>query len=140
MKKFFSLILGLVLLASCSSDDNGNSVDASKLTNKKWFQVSTQVFGLTIPYEHENIQCGKDYYMFETNGVLKTAYYDDDCSEDIYLDTWKLEGNKITITEDGDIIVGTVVTLNSTSLVVSSSIDVNEDGVEETAIVTFSSN
>ncbi|CAM3982731.1 hypothetical protein FLAN108750_03070 [Flavobacterium antarcticum] len=140
MKKFFSLALGLILLASCSSDDSSNSIDTSKLTNKKWIPVSTEVFGMTIPYEHENIQCGKDYEMFETGGVLKTVYYDFDCSEDIYLETWKLEGNKITTIEDGVIIVGTIVKLDATSLVVSAEVDVNEDGKDETLELTYSSN
>ena len=140
MKKIFSLVLGLVFLASCSSDDNNDSVDASKLTNKKWIPVSTKVLGMTIPYEHENIECGKDYNMFETSGVFKTVYYNLDCSEDIYLDTWKLEGNKITTIEDGTITVATIVKLDANSLVVTAMVDADENGTDEMVEVSFSSN
>lgn len=139
MKKIFSLVLGLVFFASCSSDDN-NSIDASKLTNKKWFPISTEVVGMTIPYEHENIECGKDYNSFLTGGVFKTVYFNFDCTEDVYLDSWKLEGNKITTIEDGYTTVATVVKLDANSLVVTAQIDVNDDGSKETVKLTYSSN
>lgn len=140
MKKIFSLVLGLVFLASCSSDDSNDSVDASKLTNKKWFPVSTKVFGMTIPYEHDNLQCGKDYNMFQDAGVFKTVYWNSDCTEDIYLDSWKLEGNKITTIEDGDITVARIVKLDANSLIVRAMVDVDENGTEENVEVIFSSN
>ena len=65
MKKIFALGFGILMLASCSSDDGGSSVNESQLTNKKWYYSKYVIEGVAMDYEHENIQCGKDYSLFK---------------------------------------------------------------------------
>lgn len=98
MKKFLSLVLGLVLLSACSSDDKESSVDSTKLT-KKWYYSTTKVFGMTFPYEdHE--PCGKDYIEFLTGGIVNSVDIWD-CEAFTDTGAWALEGKKLTISFDG---------------------------------------
>ena len=139
MKKILSLALGLVLLASCSSDDKESSVDVAKLTNKNWYINSYIVNGSTIPYENENPDCGRDYTKFESTGVVKDVYFND-CTP--YTDTgaWTLDGNNLSITEDGTLFQLKVITLNSNTLKIEGESDFNEDGIMEKSIVVFKAN
>lgn len=142
MKKLFTLALGLFLLVSCSSDDSGNStIDTSLLTNKKWYPSSTVIQGQTIPYEHENINCGKDYSMFMVEGVYKDVYLTMDCTEYVSTGTWVISGNTITTNESGDINSGTITKLTASELHVLAGYDIDDDGQEDgTATLVFSTN
>lgn len=137
MKKIFALGLGILMLASCSNDDNSNSIDSSKLT-KKWYFSTTKVFGQTFPYDdHE--ECGKDYLEFLSSGILKSVDIWD-CipySED---GAWVLEGNKITVSVDGEVSTGTIDKLTDTELQLTIQGDFNGDGNNETIVSTFTSN
>jgi hypothetical protein len=139
MKKVFALGLGILMLASCSKDDEASAIDASKLP-KKWYFSTTRVLGQTIPYDdHE--ECGKDYLEFLSSGILKSVDIWDCVS---YTDTgaWILEGNKITISFDGAAAAesGTVSKLTDTELQLTIRGDYNDDGKDETIISTFTSN
>lgn len=140
MKKILTLVLGLVLVASCSSDDSGGSIDASKLTNKKWYAVSTTVFGITFPIENDYPDCNRDYIMFNTGGVFVDAYHDQDCEEFIDNGSWVMEGKIITTNQDGEITSATVKKLTSSQLEVTTEEDFDEDGEMETITLLLSSN
>lgn len=134
-KKFLVLGFAALFLASCSKDDD-NSIDASKLT-KKWYYESTKVAGVTIPYtDHE--ECGKDYVEFVAGGVMRDVDVWD-CEEDVFLLGWSLSGNKLTVTDGTDVETATVKTLSNTKLVVSSKFDFDGDGTEETVYQNFTS-
>lgn len=139
MRKIFTLGLGLLLLSSCSSDDNGSSADVSKLTNKKWYFSKYVVLGQTIPYENDDATCGRDYNQFLSNGVLEEGYYNN-C--ELYLDegAWVLEGNKLIGSFEGDVQTATIKKLTDTALEIESKADYDEDGDEETVKVVFTSN
>lgn len=139
MKKIFTLVLGLALMTACSSDDSGNSVDVSKLTNKKWYFASYKVAGQTIPYENDDATCGRDYNQFLVNGTLEDAYFSD-CALFVDEGTWVLNGNKLTGTFEGDIETVTIKKLTGTELEVEAKNDFDENGTEETVRVVFTSN
>lgn len=137
MKKIYTLGLGLLLLASCSSDDGGSSIDVSQLT-KKWYFNTTKVAGQTIPYDdHED--CGKDYIEFVEGGEMRQVDVWD-CEE--YVDTaeWTLEGKTITISFFGQSASATITKLTETVLEVKTKYDFDEDGDEETVVETYTSN
>ena len=137
MKKIFTLGLGILMLASCSSDDSGSSIDASKLT-KKWYYSTTKVLGQTFPYEdHE--ECGKDYIQFIDGGVFKDVDVWD-CEEYEDVANWTLDGKKITLTFFGQSTTATIQKLTDTSLQVTYKDDFNEDGKDETVVQTYTSN
>ena len=138
MKKILTLVLGLTMMAACSSDDDGSStVDNSKIT-KKWYHNSTIIFGQEFPYDdHE--ECGKDYVEFLVNGTFKDVDVWD-CELDVETVTWKLEGSKLTLVfPDGskELIVSK---LTETVLEVTHQEDYDGDGAEETVISTFTNN
>lgn len=139
MKKILSMVLSVVLLASCSSDDKENSINAAKLVDKKWYRNSYIVNGATIPYENDNPDCGRDYSQFESTGVLRDVYFND-CTP--YTDTgaWTLNGNNLSITEEGTLFQLKITTLNATTLKIEGESDLNEDGITEKTIVVFKAN
>lgn len=140
MKKFFTLGLGILMLASCSSDDSGSSIDASKLTNKKWYAVSFKVLGQTIPVETDYPQCGREYIMFKTGGVFASNYFTVDCQEFIDNGSWVLDGKTIATNQDGSITNAKINKLTSTELIVTSQEDFDEDGKLDTITLTLTSN
>jgi len=138
MKKIFSLVLGLVLLASCSGDDNENTIDTSKLI-KKWYFSDSKIAGVITPYEdHE--ECGKDYVEFITPGVLKSV---DVWECEIYEEagSWTLAGNKLTISfpDEGAQQV-TISKLTDTALEITFKDSETEGGPEVTIVQTFTIN
>lgn len=139
MKKILALGLGILMLASCSSDDNDNSIDAAKLTGKKWYYSKYVVLGQTIPYENEDPSCGRDYNQFLPNGVLEDAYFSN-CELFVDQGAWVLEGNKLTGSFDGDAQTATVKKLTDSTLEIESTADFDENGTEETVRLVFTSN
>lgn len=141
MKKLFTLALGLVLLASCSSDDGGSStIETSKLTNKKWYGVSVTVLGQTFPVTNDYPDCDRDYVMFKTGGAFDSSYHNADCQEFVDSGTWTLEGTTITTNEDGDITSAVIKKLTATELEVTTQEDYNLDGQMETVTMVLSTN
>ena len=141
MKKFFTLALGLVLFASCSSDDNGgNTVETSNLTNKKWVAISFIIEGQTIPADIDFPECERDYIMFKPDGVFTNAYYTSECEEVIDNGSWVLEGNTITTNEDGEITVATIKKLTATEFEVDTQQDIDFDGQLEMITLVMTSN
>ena len=132
MKKIFTLGLGILMLASCSSDDSGSSIDNSKLTDKKWYSVSATVLGQTFPVENDYPNCERDYIMFKTGGVFETSYHTEDCQEFTENGAWVLDGKTITTNEDGDITNAVIKKLTNTQLEVTTQEDFNQDGEMET--------
>lgn len=135
MKKFLTLVLGLIMITACSSDDKGSStVDGAKIT-KKWYFSTTKIGGQTIPYtDHED--CGKDYVEFLSSGVFREVDVMD-CELIIDAGTWNLDGKNLTIFfSDGpkDFVVSK---LTATVLEVTYQEDYDDNGVLETVITTF---
>ena len=140
MKKIFALGFGILMLASCSSDDGGSSVNESQLTNKKWYYSKYVIEGVAMDYEHENIQCGKDYSLFKDTGVFVDAYYTSDCEEMITEDSWTLDGKKLSLNCDGEISTFTISKLTNATLEVTAKQDVDEDGKLDTIKMIFTAN
>lgn len=140
MKKIFTLALGFLILASCSSDDNGSSIDASKFTDKKWYAVSIKVLGQTIPADSDYPECGREYIMFKTGGVFATSYFNEDCQEFVEVGSWVLDGKTIATNQDGSITNAKIKKLTDTQLQVTTQEDYNEDGKTETITLLLSSN
>lgn len=140
MKKIFALGFGILMLASCSSDDSGSSIKASKLTDKKWYAKSFTVLGQTIPVESDYPECGKEYVMFKTGGVFESNYFTEDCQEFIDNGSWTLDGKNIVTNQDGDITDVTIKKLTATQLQVTSQEDFDGDGKKETITLLMSTN
>ena len=139
MKKIFTLGLGILILASCSSEDKRSSIDEAKLTNKKWYYSKYVVLGQTIPYENEDVSCGKDYNIFLSNGTFEEGYYSN-CEVFVDEGAWVLEGKKITVSTNGDVQSATIKKLTDSALEIESKGDYDEDGKEETIKLVFTSN
>lgn len=140
MKKIFALGFGILMLASCSSDDGGSSVQESQLTNKKWYYSKYVLKGIPVVHEHENIECGKDYSLFKDNGIMEDAYYAFDCEEMITEDQWTLDGKKLTIISEGESLTFTISKLTESTLEVTGKQDVDEDGKLDTIKMIFTAN
>ncbi|MDD3003326.1 hypothetical protein [Flavobacterium sp.] len=140
MKKIFTLGLGILMLASCSSDDGGSSVKSSQLTNKKWYYNKYIFNGVTSTDVHENIECGKDYSIFKENGVLEDAYYMTNC--ELYVDEnlWTLDGKKLLITSEDGVLTFTISKLTASTLEVTTKVDFDLDGKIDTMKMVFTSN
>ena len=138
MKKFLTLALGLILFASCSSDDNDNAIDSSKLS-KKWYFSDARIAGVSIPYDdHE--ECGKDYLEFIAGGVLKDVdVWDCEVYEDV--GSWTLAGNKVTVSfpEEGSQ-TATISKLTDTALEITFTESEVEGGPQVTIMQTFTIN
>lgn len=142
MKKLIGLGLALALFASCSDDDS-SSVNLDNLEGK-WYPVSTKVAGETFEYEH--MPCAKDYIEFVAGGVYRT-YEVWDCDGNTVSDsdqevgTYSTDGNKLTVTIDGDASTVTVKKLTGSTLNVSYKYDMDEDGEDDTTVTEiYSSN
>jgi len=135
MKKLFTLGLSLLLLASCSKDDDDKGIDVSKLTNKKWYFETTKVLGQTFPYDdHE--PCGKDYIEFLSTGMLRNVDVWE-CEEDIISIPYTLEGNQVTVTAFGETVTVTIQKVTNDRLEISYQEDFDENGTLETVVETY---
>lgn len=130
MKKIFLLFVSVALvgasLTSCSSDDNGGS--SSEIVGKWYAEKTTYTFMGQQTEQAYTHACPseKDYVNFKSNGNFVYAEYYSTC--ELFEDngTWVINGNELTLTQDGgaEQTIATIVTLTSTKLVIK--ID-NED-------------
>lgn len=135
MKKIVVLFLLVAISFSCSKSDDSVNVTEAKLVGK-WYFKTTKVAGLTFPYDdHE--PCGKDYIQFREDGfVVYGDVWDCELIEDV-VGLWSINGDKITINEDGETQTVKVTTLNSSTLVIKYKDDYFENDSEVTVISTF---
>ena len=105
MKKIVALLVVVAIALSfsnCSNnDDDSTSVTEANFT-KKWYYVSYEVNGQTIPYE--NSECARDYIKFISGGTFE-EYLVMSCDPlvaETVNGTWSLSGNTITLTFEGD--------------------------------------
>lgn len=142
MKKLFLLLSFVaVSLTACSDDDSSSSVAVNEANlMKKWYYVSYEVAGQTIPYD--NLACGRDYTEFLAEGVLKeyTVWACDPLDADTDLGTWSLSGNTISGTIFGETVTGTVSSLTATTLQITDTFDFDDDGTDETVKINYSTN
>ena len=142
MKKLLLLLSFVaVSLTSCSDDDSSSSVAVNEANlMKKWYYVSYEVAGQTIPYD--NLACGRDYIQFKANDVAEEYYVNscDPLDADTDLGTWSLSGNTISVTFFGSTLTGTVSSLTATTLQITDTFDFDEDGTDETVKVNYSTN
>ena len=142
MKKLFLLLSFVaVSLTSCSDDDSSSSVAVNEANlMKKWYYVSYEVAGQTIPYD--NLACGRDYIQFNANLVVE-AYYVYSCAPldaDTDIGTWSLKGNTVSVNFFGTTVTGTVSSLTATTLQVTDTFDFDDDGTDETVKINYSTN
>ena len=143
MKKLFLLLSFVaVSLTSCSDDDSSSSSVAVNEANlmKKWYYVSYEVAGQTIPYD--NFDCGRDYIQFKANDVVEDYYVNscDPLDADTDLGTWSLSGTTVSATFFGSTVTGTVSSLTATSLQITDTFDFDDDGTDETVKINYSTN
>jgi len=143
MKKLLLLLSFVaVSLTSCSNDDDSSSTVAVNETNlmKKWYYVSYEVAGQTIPYD--NLECGRDYMQFKADDVVEDYYVNscDPLDADTDLGTWSLSGTTISATFFGSTVTGTVSSLTATTLQITDTFDFDDDGTDETVKINYSTN
>jgi len=123
------LLLATAFFASCSSDDDGNSVSGN--LEAKWTPTKTvyKVGGQSSSdnYEDNEPGCDKDYLEFMANGTVKNAVYyknaSNVCTEDSATDgTWVKDGSSLTISNSSEYDgVYTIKKLNGSELQVQTS-------------------
>ena len=143
MKKLLLLLSFVaVSLTSCSNDDDSSSTVAVNETNlmKKWYYVSYEVAGQTIPYD--NLECGRDYMQFKADDVVEDYYVNscDPLDADTDLGTWSLSGTTVSATFFGSTVTGTVSSLTATTLQITDTFDFDDDGTDETVKINYSTN
>ena len=143
MKKLLLLLSFVaVSLTSCSNDDDSSSTVAVNEANlmKKWYYVSYEVAGQTIPYD--NLECGRDYMQFKADDVVEDYYVNscDPLDADTDLGTWSLSGTTISGTIFGETVTGTVSSLTATTLQITDTFDFDDDGTDETVKINYSTN
>jgi hypothetical protein len=143
MKKLLLLLSFVaVSLTSCSNDDDSSSTVAVNEANlmKKWYYVSYEVAGQTIPYD--NLECGRDYMQFKADDVVEDYYVNscDPLDADTDLGTWSLSGTTISATFFGSTVTGTVSSLTATTLQITDTFDFDDDGTDETVKINYSTN
>ena len=143
MKKLLLLLSFVaVSLTSCSNDDDSSSTVAVNEANlmKKWYYVSYEVAGQTIPYD--NLECGRDYMQFKADDVVEDYYVNscDPLDADTDLGTWSLSGTTVSATFFGSTVTGTVSSLTATTLQITDTFDFDDDGTDETVKINYSTN
>lgn len=107
--KISVLLLATAFFASCSSDDDGNSISGN--LEAKWTPIKTVLKALgssqTQNYDANEAGCDKDYFQFQADGTLKKAIYNrninNECAEESANDgNWMKDGASLTITNSSD--------------------------------------
>lgn len=98
MKKITTLLLFVVLLTSCSSDDsNGLAITEQNLLGKWYVKGGIINDGVFENYEH-NCGTSKDFQEFFSNGTVSFNDYTTSCElNEAEFSNWELIGNKIIV-------------------------------------------
>ncbi|UMY65256.1 lipocalin family protein [Flavobacterium sp. HJ-32-4] len=107
--KMSVLLLATAFFASCSSDDDGNSIsgnlEAKWTPTKTVYKVGGQSSSET--YQDNEPGCDKDYLQFLADGTVKNAVYyknaSNVCTEDSATDgNWAKDGSSLIITNSSE--------------------------------------
>ncbi len=116
MKKIILFVLAFVsfsVLTSCSSDDDGASLEG------KWeyFKEGTATDGQEFlqDYVHQ-AGCSKDYSMITASSIMDHTFSGSTCTEEISTIPYTRSGNTITTTFDGSSFTAQIKTLNENTL------------------------
>ena len=108
MKKLLLIAFSVILLTSCSKDDDATIVG-------KWYFYKISIFesGQQTVEMYENACTTKrDYLKFQSDDVVLSYFYDDMCIEEMVSSIYTLDGTDLTI--DGDAVE--VISLTDKSL------------------------
>ena len=108
MKKLLLIAFSVLLLTSCSKDD-----EATIIGNWCFYKTSIFESGQETVEMHVN-ECTtkKDYIKFKTDDVAESYFYDAQCIEEMVSSIYTLDGTDLTI--DGDAVE--VISLTDKSL------------------------
>lgn len=135
MKKLNVLFLSMLTLAtvtSCSNDDD-NSISASIVGEWEYYQEGEDLDNLEL-WEHESIDCGKDYIKIQKQGSsgntysYESSYFyteNSECKEETESGTFTKNGNIISEVYDGETYTNTIIKLNESTLTIK---EVDEEG------------
>lgn len=144
MKKIssvFTFLIGLLILSSCSSDDDSNDNDTKDDFNTliigDWEYVSILVNGANLGFS-DPCQEEFEYQVYTANGVYNQTEYEDlngDCVESSpTVGSWSISGEKLTLnitafggTPANSTGVLTIVSLTKNTLSFKTN-EVDEDG------------
>jgi hypothetical protein len=119
MKKLLLIAFSVILLTSCSNDDDASIVG-------KWYFYKSTFYesGQETVEMHVN-ECSteKDYIEFQNDDVVLSYFYDAQCIEDMSSSFYTLDGSDLTI--DGDALE--VLSLTGKSLKIKSYLDTPGD-------------
>ena len=108
MKKLLLIAFSVILLTSCSKDDDATIVG-------KWYFYKISIFesGQETVEMYENACTTKrDYIKFQSDDVVLSYFYDDMCIEEMVSSIYTLDGTDLII--DGDAVE--VISLTDKSL------------------------
>ena len=119
MKKLLLIAFSVILLTSCSKDDDATIVG-------KWYFYKISVFesGQETVEMYDNACATKrDYLKFQSDDVVLSYFYDDMCIEEMVSSIYTLDGTDLTI--DGDVLE--VISLSDKSLKLKAISDIAGD-------------
>jgi hypothetical protein len=108
MKKLLLIAFSVILLTSCSKDDDATIVG-------KWYFYKISVFESgqeTVEMYDNDCATKRDYLKFQSDDVVLSYFYDDMCIEEVVSSIYTLDGTDLTI--DGDALE--VISLTNKSL------------------------
>jgi hypothetical protein len=119
MKKLLLIAFSVILLTSCSKDDDATIVG-------KWYFYKISVFESgqeTVEMYDNDCATKRDYLKFQSDDVVLSYFYDDMCIEEMVSSIYTLDGTDLTI--DGDALE--VISLTDKSLKLKSISDTAGD-------------
>jgi hypothetical protein len=124
IKKFILLTFVVLTGFACNSDDDGNSLTEQNKANiiGTWLQTAESENGENILLD----ECELLFTLvFTSTQVTSTDFYGDNCAmTDTFVSNYSIDGNNISVTEEGETFTSEITTLNSTTL----TIEDTEDG------------
>lgn len=131
------LILTIVLLVACSSDDSSNSNSYETDIIGTWELLSLTANGIDLLQGEE---CSSTF-TFTATTIVSTDYFDNDDGNGCVLDyisdpgTYSITGDMLTGTVDDETVTFEIIQLNATTLKLEATI--TEGGQTFTFIQTF---
>lgn len=123
MKKILGVVLALLCLTACSSDDAPKSSVSLDQLAKRWYYKATKIGNSSSDYVHKT--CGKDYIELQLPNVAKELHWID-CQQDPETVTGtytvNAESNQFTTVFDTETVTYTIKKLNSKELEAETSI------------------